>query len=136
LIVAHDPGVCAPGHPDGANPPGSSSAATDDDSAVDHGGPGDGVPATTNDDRHHPPEAAWLARLLPPRAGPVLASLDSGCGRPNDYQRKQVLKVRRTRSTQVKSLRFEGIAGSLHCMIIEASDPQVEDLTVGSGARR
>jgi hypothetical protein len=110
LIVAHDPGVSAPGHPDGANPPGSSSAATDDDSAVDHGGPGEGVPATTNDDRHHPSEAAWLARLLPPRAWALLASLDSGCGRrPNDNQRKQALKEHRTRSTHVKSLRFEGL---------------------------
>jgi hypothetical protein len=70
------------------------------------------VPATTNDDRHHPPEAAWLALLLPPRAWAVLASLDSCCGRcPNDNQRKQALKEHRTRSTQVASLRFEGIAG-------------------------
>jgi len=40
----------------------------DHDSAVDHRGPGEGAPATTNDDLHHPPEAAWLARLLPPRS--------------------------------------------------------------------
>ena len=53
------------------------------------------MPATTNDDRHHPPEAAWLALLLPPRAAwALLASLDSGCGRrPNDNQRKQALNL-------------------------------------------
>ena len=74
--------------------------------------------------------------------GQIASGLDNGrhpflfCGRrPNDNQRKQALKEHRTRSTQVTSLRFEGIAGSLHCMI-EASDPQVEDLTAGSGARR
>jgi hypothetical protein len=45
-----------------------------------------------------------------PEPGPVLASLDSGCGRcPNDNQRKQALKEHRTRSAQVKSLRFEGL---------------------------